>query len=68
MKIKLVENNNGVHLTHPFSDTTLCGEADEGGVDMNEMTPIKETKKKRITCKHCLSIIEFCQDYILSLK
>jgi hypothetical protein len=68
MKIQLIKNNNGIHLPHPFSDTTLCGEADEGGIDVDELNPIKNTKKKRVTCEHCLLMIEACQDYILSLK
>jgi hypothetical protein len=67
-KVDLIENNYGVHLHHPFDDRTLCGESNDGGISLDELTPIKKTKKRRVTCEQCLLIIEACQDYILSLK
>ena len=50
-----------LHLAHPFYDSTLCGDADDGV--MLEEVPVMVTGSQRVTCKHCLSMIKACVDY-----
>jgi len=50
---------NETHLDHPFSDHTLCGDADDG-IDIPTGAPLYGSQ---VTCEKCLAIIDHCIDY-----
>jgi hypothetical protein len=57
-----LKNNHGVHYAHPFYDSTLCGDADEGGLDIEETKNV-ENVSDVVDCPRCLHIVSACVEY-----
>lgn len=63
-KYKIVDRNAGpsghlVHFEGAINDSTLCGMAYEGAM-CYDFEDAKATKEK-VTCKHCIEIVEHCR-------
>lgn len=56
-------NRDGVHLSSPLSDYTLCGDTDDGdtGEDL-DIEPLSGTQQRIVTCPRCARIILHCRD------
>lgn len=50
-----------VHLPHPFCDTTICGDSDDGV--MLDDVPMMASGEQVVTCRSCLAIIKACVNY-----
>ena len=58
------ENDDGVHLMGPDlgGEFTLCGVAFDCEEDRElDGGPLVRTKKKVVTCPHCIRIIDYCK-------
>ena len=55
------ENDAGVHVVNPLgSEHTLCGDAFDGDV-IADGKGHRSTKKKIVTCPHCIAVINVCR-------
>lgn len=59
---KFLENKDGVHLTSPFADHTLCGDTNDGDTNpFIDVESLKDTNKRIVTCVRCIRIIVQCR-------
>lgn len=63
MNTKYRINRDGVHLSSPLSDYTLCGDTDDGdtGKDL-DIEPLRGTQQRIVTCPRCVRIISHCKN------
>ena len=47
-----LEDDDGVHVTHPIEEGTVCGTYD------SEHNDLRSTKKKVVTCRNCIRILK----------
>ena len=61
-----LENNEGVHMINPLDpEFTLCGWSFDVDPVLDKMPDgvdaLRDTKKRTITCRDCIRIIEECR-------
>lgn len=52
-------NTEALHLTHPLTDHTLCGETMDG--DTGTAGTFENINAKEVTCESCIAIIKHCR-------